>query len=279
MMAKKINNQRLTNLLNGMQKSIDLFPSQGYADVYFKAQFLRGSRKQNCIDRGDISSFAGQIRTYVRSEDADTVRIEFIDEQTGKSIYSKVLTDLSPDGMSGAQQAEKPAEAPGLGGYYGLGEAQVNALIDKRVGEARMQDDYQRATRELDELRSLNAALEEEKEELEATLKAKKDTEYYMGIIGTVFPGLATILQGTRLANAASFLAGTTDMSGNALPAAQPEEGSESAELTAMLGEFCKGLTTQELASVHLLFIAFEKDRAQIARALHFITTQTPSQA
>jgi len=274
-MKSSINKQRLTNLLKGIQKSIDLFESQGFGDVYFTAQFLRGGKKQNGIERGDLSSFAKQIRTYAFSEDADTVRIEFIDESTSKTIYSKVLTDLrAADGNSEVAVSS----GSGLGGFNGLGEVEFNALVDKRVEAKEQAREFTRMSKELEELRGKNAALASEKEELEATLKAKKDTEYYMGIIGAAFPGLAPLFSGTPLAQAANFLAGTSDLNGNALPAAG-EQSDDKKSISAMIGEFCDTLTTQEASAVHLLFMAFEKDRALIQRALATITTQMPATA
>lgn len=278
-MKASTNKQRLTNLLRSMQKSIDLFQAQGYSDVYFTAQFLRGGRKQNGIERGDVGSFATQIRTYVSSEDADAVRIEFIDESTGKSIYSKVLNDLRLVDEEDNKSGSAKSSSNGLNGFNGLGEAEFNSLVDQRVEVKEQQKEFVRISNENGELRSKAETLTAEKEELEAELKAKKDTEYYMGIIGTVFPGLASLFQGTRLANAASFLAGTTDFQGNALPQAKEAGDSETSTIAAIVSEFCNTLSLQEAGIIHLLFMAFEKDRGQMQRALQFISQQTPATA
>lgn len=272
-MKSNINTKRLNNLLSGIQKSIDLFQSQGYNDVYFTAQFIRGGKKQNGIERGDVSSFLNQVRAYVKSEDADAVRLEFFDESNGKSIYSKALNDL----RNSEEEIEKPGsnEHKGLGGFNGLGEAEFTALVDKRVEVKEQAREYARMSKEVEELRSRCLTVEEERDELEASLKAKKDTEYYMGIIGTVFPGLATLFQGTRIANVATMLAGTTDMQGNALPQGQDSGDSETQSVAALVSEFCNTLSVQEAGIIHLLFMAFEKDRNQMQRALQFIS-QTP---
>jgi hypothetical protein len=270
-MKSGINTKRLNNLLAGIQKSIDLFESQGYTDVYFMAQFLRGGKKQNGIERGDVTCFPAQVRAYVKSEDADTVKLDFIDERTGKSIYSKALTGLK-NADTEEEQPKNSGGNNGLGGFNGLGEAEFNRLVDQRVEVKERNNEFIRIKQENEALRSRNEALASEKEELAAEIKAKKDLEYYMGIVGTVFPGLSTLFQGTRIANVATMLAGTTDVNGNALPAAQPGTDSDTQSIAAMVSEFCHTLSVQEAGIVHLLFMAFEKDRSQMQRALQFIS-------
>lgn len=270
-MKTSINTARLNSMLRGIQKSIDLFPGQGHGEVYFTAQFMRGKQKQNSIERGELSSFATQIRTYAKSEDADTVRIEFIDEATGKSIYSKVLTELQLMETDKCKGPERNIGFSGLGGYSGLGEAEFNALVDKRVEMKERAKDFERQTKELEELKTKYAALESEKEELDAELKAKKNMEFYSGIIGTAFPGLATLFQGTPLAQTASALAGITE--GQKAEAANGDVQS----VSAMVAEFCNTLTGQEASAFHLLCIAFEKDKTKIQTILQQVMAGTPA--
>ena len=261
-------------MLRGIQKSIDLFQSQGYSNVYFTAQFIRRGKKQNRIERGDINQFGTQIRAYIESEEADVVKLDFVDEGTGKSIYSKALTDLRSTDTA-EDNSRGGGTQNGLGGFNGLGEADFNRLVDKRVEAKERDKEFIRLSKENEDLRTQNQTLVSEKEELADEIKAKKDVEYYMGIIGTVFPGLATVFQGTRLATIATTLAGTTDMNGNALPAAGGDGDGEAQSVISMLSDFCNTLNTQELGIVHLLFMGFERDRQQMQRALQFIS-QTP---
>ena len=278
-MSESINKQRLTNLLKGVQKSIDLFEEQGHTNVYFNAQFFKDGKKQNGIERGDVASFSKQIRTYVFSEEAASVKIEFIDESSSKTFYTKVLDNLT---LSAESEKAKPTGTSGLlgtGDYDGLGATQimqVNSLVEKKVTEERRNDEFNRLNTETVELREKVKILTAEKEELAAEIAAKSDVERYMGIIGTIFPGLAAVFQGTRFANLATTLAGTTDMSGKALPKAGEGADEETQSIATMVGEFCDTLNAQEAGIVHMLFMAFEKDRGQMKRAFDFIS-QTPS--
>jgi hypothetical protein len=246
--------------------------------MYFSAQFFCVGKKQNGIERGDVTKISKQVRDYVKSEEADSMNVEVFEEGTGKSIYRKKFLNLYERDESAALHELPTPGFAAFSGYAGLGEAEVNSIVDKRVNEARRQDEFERLNNELDTLRSKTATLESEKDELEETLKAKRDTEYYMGIIGAAFPGLVPLFSGTPLAQAANFLAGTPDTVGIAMPAAQ-EDSDESKSISAMVGEFCDTLTTQEASAIHLLFMGFEKDKGQIQRALQFVTTQAPAEA
>lgn len=272
-MKYPLNQKALNGAAKILANQIKTLEAQGYEDMYFSAQFYSSGKRQNGIEKGDVSKISKQVRDYVKSEEADTMNVEVFEEQSGKSVYRKKFFNLY-------QNVEQPALSEtgrtslGLGGYSGLGEAEVMELVDKRVNEARKQDEFLRLNKEVDELRSRANHLETEKEELEATLKAKKDTEYYMGIIGAAFPGLAPLFTGTPLAQAAGFLAGTSDLNGKpiqALPPANEEVNS----ISGMVAEFCNTLSTQEASAIHLLFMAFESDRSKIQSALQYITAGT----
>lgn len=277
-MKTSINQKALNSAAKVLANQVKTLAAQGYANMYFSAQFFCVGKKQNGIERGDVTKISKHVRNYVRSEEADTMNVEVFEEGTGKSVYRKKFFNLyTQDERASRQELPSPGFA-GLGGYAGLGEAEVSAIVDKRVNEARRQDEFERLNKEVDTLRGRATALEAEKEDLQATLKAKSDTEYYMGIIGAAFPGLTALFSGTPLAQAANFLAGTPDTSGNTLPAVQAAS-EEAGSISAMVGEFCNTLTTQEASAVHLLFMSFEKDRNQIQRALQFVTTQAPAVA
>lgn len=271
-MTSPLNKHRLNNLLRGIQTSIGLFESMGHSDAYFTAQFFSKGKKQNGITRGDLHSIGKQLRTYITSENADAARIEFFSEATGKSIYSKALTDLRRRDESVANSAETALPTK-TKTFQGFGEAQVLEMVDRKLEELRRNDEIQRLNKEVDELRSKNAELTSGREELEEQIKAKTDLEFYSGILGTAFPGLITMLKGTPFEQAANHLSGIS-----AQAAEQPkpvEPADEGSSIACLINEFCKGLDEQETGAIHLLFMAFEADRSKIHRALHCISTET----
>jgi hypothetical protein len=279
-MKSNLNKHRVNNLLRGIQTSINLFESQGHTDVYFTAQFYRNGKKQNGIERGDLQSFGKQIRTYITSEEADSARVEFFSESTGKSVYSKVLSDLrvrEPEATNAA--ANVVIAQNGLSGYAGLGEAQIAEMIDRKVAEERRNDEFQRLSKEVDELRKKNEEISNQNEELEARIKAKSDIEFYTSLISSALPGLAPLFTGTPLAQAASLLTGIGGNNESEKVQLGGADGNEeSSSIASLVAEFCVTLNQQELAAVHLLFMSFEKDRSKIQSALHYVTSVPPAQ-
>lgn len=199
------------------------------------------------------------------SEDADSARIEFIDELTGKTIYSKALTDLRK-AENKPEATKRHAVPDAVNRYAGLGEAEIAKLVDKRVTERQQQDDFIRLGKEVNELRAKNEQLIDANYELEAKVRLKSQLEFYSGIIGTAFPGLAAMLSGTPLAQAANFLAGAESATSKA-----PDEPEEKG-IAAMIAEFCQTLNEQERSVIELLFITLEKDKTKIQRVLQFVT-------
>lgn len=279
-MKSILNKHRLNNLLRTIQTSIALFEPQGYTDVYFTAQFYRSGKKQNGIERGDLQSFGKQMRTYVVSEEADAARVEFFSERTGKCIYAKALNDLRKNESSDAVTAPPPTAAPmGLGGFAGLGEAQINAMVDRKVDEHRRNDELQRLGRELEEKNRKIEELRDQNLELESRIKARSEIEFYSGIVGTAFPGLASMLKGTPLGQAASFLGGTgEEVEEKAQQERSAEKEGDTQSLAELITEFCMTLNAQELATMQLLFMAFEADKSRIQATLNYITSKAPTQ-
>ena len=272
-MASTLNKYRLDNLLQGLQKSIKTFDAQGHTAVYFTAQFFCEGKRQNGIERGDLRTFNKQVRHYVVSEEANTARIEFFSEATGKLIYSKALTDLrtSDDTTANARLAD--TESGGTGANSGLGEAQVNEMVDRKFEELRRTNELHSLKKEVEELRSKNTELLSRNKELEVSLEAKSGLEFYSGIIGTALPKLAPMLKGTPLEKAADFLSGMTEGKGNVPPTSEPTN-EETASIGSMVSEFCSTLNEQEASAIHLLFVAFEADHSKIQKALQLIATE-----
>ena len=271
-MASTLNKFRLDYLLRGIQKSIKTFEAQGHTAVYFTAQFFREGKCQNGIERGDLRTFNKQIRHYVIREDADMARVDFFSEATGRSIYSRALTELRiSDNIAANEKPTNPASIV-TGAYSGLGEAQVNEMVDRKFEELRRNDELQALKKEVEELRSKNTELLGRNKDLEASLGTKSGLEFYSGIINNALPGLANVLKGTPLEKAADFLSGMTEGKGN-VPPINEAVNEETASLASMVTEFCNTLNEQETRTLHLLFMAFEADHSKIQKALQCIAT------
>jgi hypothetical protein len=272
---RTVNKKAINTAAKVLANQVKTLVAQGYQDMYFTAQFYNGGKRQNGIERGNVTTISKQVRDYVKSEEADTMNVEMFEESTDKSVYRKKFSNLI-EGSDSSGSNQQQSGFNGFGSHQGLGEVEFNALVDKRVEIKEQAKDFTRMAKELDECRSKYSTLESEKAELEAELTAKKNLEFYSGIIGAAFPGLAPLFNGTPLAQAAGYLAGAGDLQGNALPQAKNEDNSEGQSVGELANEFCNTLNAHDSSAIHLLLIAFEKDRNQIHRALQSITIHTP---
>jgi hypothetical protein len=132
---------------------------------------------------------------------------------------------------------------------------------------------------ELQQQKELNEELQFQVNDLQTTLDAKKQVEYYSNIIGMAMPGLAKFLTNTPVGTAMSFLAGTEekDKEKKELDSNEKQESKEAQNdqrqgIISLITEFCSTLTNQELGTLYLLFIELEKDKENIQRILKFIT-------
>ncbi len=270
-MKGTLNTHRLNNLLRGIQTSISLFESQGHSDVYFTAQFFREGKKQNGIARGDLQGFSKQIRTYIKSEDADAARIEFLNERTGKSIYSKIIDDLRLNhSLGGTNATEQSAVATNP--FSGFGDAQISELIDRKVDEHRRNDELVRRQNVMQQQEQRIAELTQKNQELESQVKAKSDLEFYTGMLGTALPGIAKLFTGSPLEKAANLLAGTEDEDEPTSNNNNMRQRNENATLADLVNEFCTTLNRQELAAIELIFRGFEADRDWIQTTVKMIS-------
>lgn len=268
-MKSAVNTQALNAAAKVLTNQARSLSEQGYDEMYFSAQFWSGNKKQNGIERGDVTKISKQVRDYVKSEQADTMSVDIFEESTGKSIYRRKFSDLY---INPVQAANEP-RGNGLNGFNGFGEVEFNALVDKRVEAKEQIKDFARQTKELEELRTKYTALEAEKAEVDAALEAKKKMEYYSGILSTVLPSIAPLFTGTPLAQAAGMIAGL----GNADKDEGGQTDEEASALADMVIEFSKSLSPQESSAFHLLCAGLEKDRSKIFSFLRQLMAETPA--
>ncbi len=263
--------KKIYHLIEVSQKMIKTFPKQGHEKVVFNAIFYRNGKKLNSIEQAAIANFSALVRSYDTSENPDKVKVEFKEEKNNSLIWSKTYLWNESD-------TETPKS---LSGFTGLGEAEVNEMVQRKVSEMERIKDLKQMTLELGRLQTLNEDLEFQVQDMQASLDAKKQVEYYTNIIGMALPGLAKFFMGTPMETAMSFLAGT-DETEKSIEAAKPktEEGdSQRDTIMEMIQSFCSGMSNQELGTMYLMLSEIEKDRENLQRILHFITQPTTGQS
>lgn len=264
-MSKK----KIYHLIEVSQKMIKTFPKQGHSNVVFNAVFYRNGKKLNSIDQADVANFSHLVRSYDKSENPDKVKVEFKDQESGNLIWAKTFEWTDVDD-----------EIPrALSGYSGLGEAEVNDLVQRKFSEMERSKELERMSSELSRLQTENDELEFQMQDMQNTLDAKKQVEYYSNIIGMALPGLAKFLTNSPMGAAMNFLAGT-EQDG------KPQEQSKDTEaepkdsqretILEMIMSFCKSMNDQELGTMYLMLSEIEKDRGNLQRILQFITQTQP---
>ena len=141
-MSKK----KIYHLIQVSQKMIQTFPKQGHSNVVFNAVFYRNGKKLNSIDQADVANFSHLVRSYDKSENPDKVKVEFKDQDSGSLIWAKTFEWTDVDD-------ENPRA---LSGYSGLGEAEVNDLVQRKFSEMERSKELERMSAELQRLQAEN---------------------------------------------------------------------------------------------------------------------------
>lgn len=240
------------------------FEKQGYTNVVFNALFSRNGKKLNSIENASIANFSTLVRNYDKAENPDKVKIEFKNQDDNVLIWSKVY-DLN-DSLEDIPKS--------LSGYAGLGEAEVNDLVQRKFSEMERSKELERLSAELTNAIAMNEELQYQVSDMQASLDAKKQIEYYSSVIGMALPGLAKFFTGTPVGSAINFLSGTEETQ-NQIDQAKDKDPNQREVILDLIQTFCEGLSNQELGTMYLLLSEIEKDKSTLKTILELITQNT----
>lgn len=257
--------RKIYHVIEVCQKMIKTFPKQGHNKVTFNAMFYRNGKRLNSIDQAVIENFSQLVRSYDKSENPDKVKVEFKDVDTGMLIWAKIFEWTDVD-------EEIPKS---LAGYSGLGEAEVNELVQRKFSEMERSRELERLSSELQRMTAINEELEFQVQDMQNSLEAKKQVEYYSNIIGMALPGLAKFFTNSPVGTAFNFLAGT-DGEKSLDQSSDRAKDTQRETILEMINSFVQTLDNQELGTMYLLLAEIEKDRSNIQKVLQFITGSSP---
>jgi hypothetical protein len=242
---------------------ITTFPKQGYSSVVFNAVFYRNGKKLNAIEQADVSNFSHLVRSYDKSENPDKVKVEFKDQSKNVLIWAKTFE---------VNELDEEIHRTSFG-HTGLGEVEVNEMVQRKFSELERQKTIEQLQSELENQKQINEQLLFEVSDLQTSLDAKKQIEYYTNIIGMAIPGLAKFFSGTPVGTAMSLLAGEEEEQQETLgESAEKKPTDQRTSIIGLIGEFSATLSNQELGTLYLLFIELEKDRSKIQQVLGYLT-------
>ena len=166
--------------LSNIRTKIRTYQQQG-KDVIFSAIFITGRDKTKLIDKAPVQQLS-LITKNLKCENPDKIRIELYDgKETINPLWLKEIVLSLPE--------------PGLetSGFKGLGEAEINRIVDDRFRERQRITEFEQLkervmdlTEENEELHDSIEELENQNQQLELELEGKKQVKYYAGMLGDI---------------------------------------------------------------------------------------------
>jgi hypothetical protein len=235
--------------------------------IYFSAVYSRlGKKMSESKDKTSLTALTAVINGRYQVCQPDSITITWYNYDTDEKLFEHTFS------------INRPLQAPGRDGadtddpssvFRGLGELEVNNLVEKRLTEIRLKEEYDRIKEDNHKMQSRIRELEESKTGLEQDIAAKETMENYLKIIGMALPGISKIFGGVGILN---MLAGVEDNPPEISVAQKPKD--ERGEMIRMLSEYMEEeLTQQEVATLYMLFMEIQKDKTQIQKILTQITT------
>lgn len=249
--------------------------------IYFTAVYSKLGRKiTESKDKTSLTAFTAVMTGRYQVCHPDSITVTWHHADTGEKLFEHTFNITRMQKERETEQEIKPEASSSAVAFQGLGEVEVNNLVEKRLTEMRQREDYERLREENQKMQLQIAELETCKADLEHDIASKETTESYLKILGMALPGLSKFFGGASLL---SMLAGTDEpqQASPALgttaapePVASPEPKDEREQMIFMLKDYMiEELSQQEVAALYLLFMEIQKDKSIIQNILTQITS------
>jgi len=242
------------NIASTIRKAITAQRILGHENIMCCALLFKRGKKLNSIDRSPDKNFTRLMHQYVQGEQPDKLRVELRGDQDSL-LWTKTFSfDVEP---IAAQTTD----------FQGLGEAQVNELLNKKITELRKAEELEGLRSDNEELSQQNEQLTKELDQLEGVVEAKKKVEYYANVLGLAFPGLAKMLSTTPLGGTIGALAGI-----EGLEESSESEKSQRETIIELTTEFMNSLDDAAMGQLYLVFIELSNNPSLIGSLLSHLT-------
>jgi Rad3-related DNA helicase len=245
------------------------------------------NKSHKLLDKEPIDSMTKQINNIVKTEKPEIIKVDLLTED-GHWVDGSIC-DLRPKTSIPKEQS-----------FQGLGEAEINALVERRFDEKKKEDDYlemkdivKDLAKENDELKAKVNELEEKNEELEQDLANKKKIRYYAGLLGDILESVGISkdklrkplieLMGIDEKKEQKKLPDKEDKSGIVEETETKQETADTSqsmnveeqkrfEVITLIGEFLKNVNSQLLAEIFSIFSEIESNHALAPEIIEYIT-------
>ena len=283
-MEANMETDKYTISLNNVRTKIRTYKDQG-KDVLYSAIFITGKEKVKLVDRAPVKQLS-LITKNLQCETPDKIRIELYDgKETPNPLWFKELSTR-----------QEPEEEPSQG-FKGLGEAEINEIVDHRFRERQRTVEFEQLkervmelTEENEELQDSAEELESENARLEQELEAKKQVRYYAGMLGDIFESFG--IDKGRIKKPIAELMGITDtdekpkqigssvtdssgiLDETAKKQAPTPEEQKRTEIITLIAEYLKTTSNQTLSNVFSIFSEIEANNSIADKIIEFLNTQ-----
>lgn len=268
-------NREVVKMLKGEKQLTD-------KQIYFTAVYSKlGKKIAESKDRTSLTAFTTVMTGRYQVCHPDSITVTWHNYDNSEKLFEYTF-DISRPQRPAEPDTPSESTAPAAT-FSGLGEVEVNNLVEKRLTEMRQREEYERMREDYQKMQLQVADLENRNAELQHNIAAKETTESYMKILGMALPGLSKFFGGAGIlsmlagtdepaeAPALGTAAGTTD----AAETVQQGPKDEREEMIFMLRDYMLDeLSQQEVATLYLLFMEIQKDKSLIQKILTQITTQ-----
>ncbi len=249
--------------------------------IAFTAVYSKlGKKIAESKDKTSLTAFTTVICGRFQVCQPDSITITWHNADTSEKLFEHTFSVGRLQREEELVQPRMMQAAPVT--FQGLGEADVNNLVEKRLTEMRRTEDYERMRDENQKMQSQIAELEARNADLRHDIAAKETTESYMRILGMALPGLSKFFGGASIL---SMLAGTEEKAEQVQPAigaaatetsVKVEPKDEREQMVLMLRDYMlEELSQQEVATIYLMFVEIQKDKTVIQKLLNQLTQQS----
>jgi len=256
-------NSKVYNFNKIVKAAIQAQKMQGHDLIYCSATLYQKGKKLNSIEKADSTSFSKLVLNYVHHEAPDKLKVE-LKGADDELLWSKTFFI----------EAETEPTNQSRSDFRGFGEAEISDLVSQKISEIRRNEELETLRSYKEQLESENENLQNQLGELEQSLSAKQNIEYYSNIIGLALPGLAKMLSKTSLGSSLGMLAGINDSSEPNAPTGEKDQRQTIIELVS---EFMNGLDMTNLGHLYLIFIELSNNPALIPILLSNLTQKNHS--
>lgn len=256
-------------------------------EIYFNACVVNNNKTHKLLDMEPVDTLTRQINNMVKTEKPEIIKVDLLTED-GHWIDGSVC-DLRP--KSSIQKSQ---------GFQGLGEAEINALVERRFDEKKKDDDFKEMKdivkdlgKENEELKTRVEELEAENEELERSLESKKQIKYYAGMLGDILESIG--IRKDKLRKPLAELMGLDEKEEKKqLPAKEDNSGivdetettqepenhssqpmsaddQKRIEIITLIGQYLNSVDNQLLGELFTIFSAIETDKTLAPECIEYI--------